>query len=536
MTKLAAAITAFVAISALGTAQEIGMVTLTPNPTTGEMRVDMGVRPDGEKVYIVRKGQLVAPATVKSSGSQGGSVLSLATADATKITIGDRISLSPTLTAELPLSAYKPSDSIQLINPTTDATGEMVMMGEATAAEEAGMLAAPRLTPRSAGVPLYPAPAVTPYPDSYVLGPYGQGLAAAAPVGTPYLRSPAFAGPPIIYMPQTVTRVLVPASTPYPSQLIPSRNYIYASAPFMRTDIYVNLPYGTYYWPQGYAGTVPVEPQVPAYVTAPASAMMTSEAAYAAGRYIPHPTRIEEVNVTVSSPSTTELPEITPTQEIGGEAVQIMSVSPVTVEPASTPVPLPTLGSTPVPAPVIVNPETIVVPNLPTVSVEPISIPPAVQMAPPPALPSLPGAPAPPPPALPSAPAPLPGLPGAPAPPPALPGAPAPLPGLPSSPQVPPAITPAAMPGAALPGLPRSALPGLPGAPATTPAAPATQAAPPPALPTLPGAPGSPAVALPALPALPAAPNAALGVPAAAPAGLPGLGALDLPTSPAQVN
>ena len=50
MTKLAAAITAFVAISALGTAQEIGMVTLTPNPTTGEMRVDMGGRPDGEKV------------------------------------------------------------------------------------------------------------------------------------------------------------------------------------------------------------------------------------------------------------------------------------------------------------------------------------------------------------------------------------------------------------------------------------------------------------------------------------------------------
>ena len=504
MTKLAAAITAFVAISALGTAQEIGMVTLTPNPTTGEMRVDMGVRPDGEKVYIVRKGQLVAPATVKSSGGQGGSVLLLATTDATKITIGDRISLSPTLTAELPLSAYKPSDSIN-ITPTSDATGEVIMMGEATPAEEMGMLAAPRLTPRAAGVPLYPAPAVTPYPDADILGPYGHGLAAAAPVGTPYLRSPAFAGPPIIYMPQTVTRVLVPASTPYPSQLIPSRNYIYASAPFMRTDIYVNLPYGTYYWPQGYAGTVPVEPQVPAYVTAPASAMMTGEAAYAAGRYIPHPTRIEEVGVTVSAPSTTELPDVTPTPAIVEPATGL-SVSPVTVEPASTPVPLPTLGSTPAPAPAVTIPEPIVVPNLPTLNPTAPEQPAVVVPAAPAALPSLPGAPAP------------------------LPGMPAPLPGMPASPEVAPAVTPAATPGAALPGLP-----GLPGAPATTPAAPApeTLAAPPPALPGLPGAPGSPAAPLPAVPMAPAAAPAA---PATAPAGLPGLGALDLPTSPAQVN
>ncbi len=449
MTKLAAAITAFVAISALSTAQEIGMVTLTPNPTTGEMRVDMGVRPDGEKVYIVRKGQLVAPATVKSSGGQGGSVLALVPADATKIIIGDRISLSPTLTAELPVSAYKPAPSVTVIAPVTDATGELTMMGEATPAEEAGMLAAPRLTPRSAGVPLYPAPAVTPYPEASILGPYGQGLAAAAPVGTPYLRSPAFAGPPIIYMPQTVTRVLVPASTPYPSQLIPSRNYIYASAPFMRTDIYVNLPYGTYYWPQGYAGTVPVEPQVPAYVTAPASAMMTGEAAYAAGRYIPHPTRIEEVGVTVTAPAT-EQTAVMPAQEVV-EPAKDMSVSPVTVEPASTPVPLPTLSSTPVPPPVVVIPETVVVtpqtvvvPSLPTLSTAPAPVPGAT--APPVALPGLPGAPA------------------------AMPG----LPPVPA--EAAPAVAPP--PGAALPGLPGAptmqaappAAPPMPGAPATAPA------------------------------------------------------------------
>lgn len=409
----------------------------------------MGVRPDGEKVYIVRKGQLVAPATVKSSGGQGGSVLSLAPADASKITIGDRVSLSPTLTAELPITAYKPADSVTVIAPVTNATGELTMMGEATPAEEAGMLAAPRLTPRSAGVPLYPAPAVTPYPEASILGPYGQGLAAAAPVGTPYLRSPAFAGPPIIYMPQTVTRVLVPASTPYPSQLIPSRNYIYASAPFMRTDIYVNLPFGTYYWPQGYAGTVPVEPQVPAYVTAPASAMMTGEAAYAAGRYIPQPIRIEEVGVTVTAP-TTEQSEITPAQEVV-EPAKDLSVSPVTVEPASTPVPLPTLSSTPVPAPVVVTPEMVVVPNnisapvvvpnLPSLSTPPASEPGAA--APPVALPSLPGAPA----------------------------------AMPTLPMVPTEAAPAVAPP------PGAALPGLPGAPATQ------AAPPPPALPAVPGAP-----------------------------------------------
>lgn len=159
---------------------------------------------------------------------------------------------------------------------------------------------APRLTPRGAAVTLYPAPAVTPRPQAGILGPYGPGLAAAAPVGTPYLRSPAFAGPPIIYMPQTVTRVLLPGLTPYPSNVMhPPAQYVYSSAPFTRTDIYVDLPYGTFYWPQGYAGTAPVEPQVPAYVVSPSQALMTNEASNTTQRYSPgiaHPETISPVS------------------------------------------------------------------------------------------------------------------------------------------------------------------------------------------------------------------------------------------------
>lgn len=172
---------------------------------------------------------------------------------------------------------------------------------------EAGMPepVSPRLTPRGAAVEVYPRPAVASIPEAGIAGPYGPGLAAAAPVGTPYLRSPAFAGPPIIYMPQTVTRVLVPGVTPYPSNpMRPPVNYIYASAPFMRTDIYVDLPYGTYYWPQGYAGTAPVEPQVPAYVMAPSVAITSNEASYSTQRYVPGAAHPETLNPTGSGVET----------------------------------------------------------------------------------------------------------------------------------------------------------------------------------------------------------------------------------------
>ncbi len=154
----------------------------------------------------------------------------------------------------------------------------------------------PRVTPRGSEVRLYPAPAVTPIPAGQALGPYSAGLAAAAPVGTPYLRSPAFAGPPIIYMPQTVTRVLVPAVTPYPGNVMPATNYVYASAPFLRTDIYTSLPYGTYHWPQGFAGAQPVAPSLPVYVEAPATAIFSAEASYAAQRYAPGVSGVEVVS------------------------------------------------------------------------------------------------------------------------------------------------------------------------------------------------------------------------------------------------
>lgn len=179
------------------------------------------------------------------------------------------------------VSAEAPAGAVSL--------GAKVDMG----APEPGMMARP--TPRGMGVPLFPAPASG--SEVGVIAPYGQGLAAAAPIGTPYLRSPAFAGPPVIYMPQTVTRVLVPGATPYPSNIMsPPSNYSYASAPFIRTDIYTSLPYGTFYWPQGYAGTTPVEPQVPAYVTAPASAVLSTQADYTAARYEPGRANAETLN------------------------------------------------------------------------------------------------------------------------------------------------------------------------------------------------------------------------------------------------
>jgi hypothetical protein len=173
-------------------------------------------------------------------------------------------------------------------------------------------------TPRGMGVPLFPAMLET---EAGIAAPYGQGLAAAAPVGTPYLRSPAFAGPPIIYMPQTVTRVLLPGATPYPSNIMsPPAQYVYASAPFLRTDIYTSLPYGTFYWPQGYAGTTPVEPQVPAYVTAPASAILSTEADYAAGRYQPGVASAETLNPITAGINTNLVASTTLAGEDSGNA------------------------------------------------------------------------------------------------------------------------------------------------------------------------------------------------------------------------
>lgn len=175
----------------------------------------------------------------------------------------------------------------------------------------------PQLTPRGSEVKVYPAPAVTPIPAGQALGPYSVGLAAAAPVGTPYLRSPAFAGPPIIYMPQTVTRVLVPAVTPYPGNVMPATQYVYASAPFLRTDIYTSLPYGTYFWPQGFAGAQPVAPTLPVYVEAPATAIMSAEASYAAQRYAAGASCVEVVSpVTCVATPTPEAPKALPPSEM----------------------------------------------------------------------------------------------------------------------------------------------------------------------------------------------------------------------------
>lgn len=267
----------------------------------------------------------------------------------------------------------------------------------------------PRLTPRGSEVRLYPAPAVTPVPAGQALGPYSAGLAAAAPVGTPYLRSPAFAGPPIIYMPQTVTRVLVPAVTPYPGNVMQATNYVYASAPFLRTDIYTSLPSGTYYWPQGFAGAQPVAPTLPVYVEAPATAILSAEASYAAQRYAPGVAGAEVISpvtcvVTpapeapktlppsevVMVPEKQETPQASPSpapptppavEEKSPFSPEIklpsLAPAPATVPQATPPTP-PTAGSAPVPTPEVKPQPTPAQPSLPPLAplAPPVTIPP----------------------------------------------------------------------------------------------------------------------------------------------------------------
>lgn len=407
MSKVVGAVVAIGALASMAVAQEIGRVTLKPNPRTGEMYADLPARPDGEPVYIVRSGKVITEATIKSSGKPGGTVISVPQDAAAKIRIGDRISLSPDPNAPMPqvpetapalpaavpgapaaaippaipplsaalapnpLAASPPSESAAALPalPIVEAAPSFDTAAPATTRRsslktvteingddkplpqlEKGVTistskkidttveaASPRLTPRGTGVTVYPRPAVT--AEAGILGPYGVGLAAAAPVGTPYLRSPAFAGPPVIYMPQTVTRVLLPGVTPYPANIMaPPTRYAYASAPFTRTDIYVSLPYGTFYWPQGYAGTTPVEPQVPAYVLAPASAIMTNEGSYAVQRYAPGLANPETLSpITVAAPAPVSA------------AVAVTGPAPATI--ALTPAPVAAIAQIPAVAP-----------------------------------------------------------------------------------------------------------------------------------------------------------------------------------------
>ncbi|MGI8905442.1 MAG: hypothetical protein ACR2IE_03005 [Candidatus Sumerlaeaceae bacterium] len=365
MSRVVSIVAVGIALASVSGAQQIGKVTLKPDAKTGKMYVDLRtVRPDGEPVFIVRGGKVITDAVVESSGKPGGSVVVVPAAAASKVRVGDIISLSEDPKA--PLSSTAPSEPSQRTVAAAPALGDLPplsavapvpgpavppslppMAGEVksldalsqsqsqtttkkiTVEDQATQLekgqssqagsvesiksrsvervteaVSPALTPRSSGLTVYPRPAVT--AEAGIIGPYGVGLAAAAPVGTPYLRSPAFAGPPIIYMPQTVTRVLLPGVTPYPANIMaPPVRYAYASAPFVRTDIYVNLPYGTFYWPQGYAGTTPVEPQVPAYVLAPSTAIQTNEASYTTQRYAPglaNPETLSPITAAASAP------------------------------------------------------------------------------------------------------------------------------------------------------------------------------------------------------------------------------------------
>ena len=269
------ALGALLSLTAGVSAQQIGTVGAPPNVGTGILYAEIPSRPDGETVYILRGNRLVTAAKVLSSGKASGATISVPVDKAAVVQPGDIISLSPAADPAVAGMALAGGGG-----------GDEMAGGGMTGGTPGGCPDQPlRLKPRGSDVQPYPRPAVEPLSSGGALGAYGQGLAAAAPVGTPYLRSPAFAGSPIIYMPQSVSRVLVPGITPYPHNIIPTSEYVYSSAPFMRTDVYVNLPYGTFYWPQGYAGTTPVEPQVPVYAVAPSTAMLTNQQSYAITRY-----------------------------------------------------------------------------------------------------------------------------------------------------------------------------------------------------------------------------------------------------------
>jgi hypothetical protein len=535
MGKVVSAAAVLVASASIAGAQQIGKVTLKPDAKTGEMYVDLKtVRPDGERVFILRSGKVISEATVKSSGKPGGSVVAVPASVASKVRVGDVISLSEdpkrslsstatvdttqrtttiaagtpvalsplsavTAAAPAPAPAPLPLDSAAPTpapvvsstrtktvskKTTTEDRGPQLEKGEREemrSVEKITEAVSPSLTPRSTGLTVYPKPAVT--TEAGILGPYGVGLAAAAPVGTPYLRSPAFAGPPIIYMPQTVTRVLLPGVTPYPANVMaPPVRYAYSSAPFLRTDIYVDLPYGTFYWPQGYAGTTPVEPQIPAYVVAPSTAIQTNEASYTTQRYAPGMANPETLNpITAASGG-----PVSGAVAVSGPQPALSALTPAPVAGiANIPAVVPGGPAAPVGAELSVAPQETPAEAAP--ALQPLRPFPSTNTNEPNSPPTGTGVPS-------------------------SIGGPAPL-----------ALTPVPTPNteviAVTPGPGAATLPGLPGTAGTVPTAPA-EVAPGAAMPSLPGLSATPAPAPDAAPALPALPGAATGAPV--PAGAAG--------------
>lgn len=523
MSKVVGAVSLSLMVASAGAAwsQEIIKVTAPPNAGTGELVVQTVNQPVGETVYIVRDGQLVSEATVAAGANQTGTVIKVPADAIAKVQVGDSITVAPPAGAAVtsvrtevtttevgapepvapaPVPAVTLPESVAVTAVSPELSAPQLEKGVSTVVRTETTIAHAKSTPRGMGVPVFPAPAKVNV-EAGIIGPYGQGLAAAAPVGTPYLRSPAFAGPPIIYMPQTVTRVLLPGATPYPSNIMsPPAAYAYASAPFLRTDIYTSMPYGTFYWPQGYAGTTPVEPQVPAYVTAPASAILSTEADYSAGRYVPGVAHEETLNPISAGINSNLLGTTAFSTAEGGTAAQVSATAPqagalTIARPAATDTEVEAMiAGTPAPIspfPVLSDGTAVAAAPTPALATAPVPtvptpvavVPTPVVVVPTPALvvPTPDGAAS----ALPALPA------GTPA---------ADLPSLPATGE----------PAAALPSLPDAgAAPALPSLPAAAPNA---------ELPALPQA----AAAATGLPELPSTPGAAAGTPTAQ-ASLPSL-------------
>jgi hypothetical protein len=151
----------------------------------------------------------------------------------------------------------------------------------------------------------------------------------------------------------------------------PTDRYIYSSAPFTRTDVFVNLPYGGFYRPQGFAGTTPVEPQIPAYIPQPVSAVLTAEAGFTAGNFVTEgrddfqmvPQTTGDLSV---APASGVAPPggITP---MGLPSADSPGVAPIL--PSTTPAPAPVFTPAPIvstPAPVVSTPAPVSTPAITT--------------------------------------------------------------------------------------------------------------------------------------------------------------------------
>src|SRR5690606_27278956 len=107
--KVVGAISLSLVLASAGAAwsQSIGTVTALPSAVTDEVSANTTAQPTGETVYILRGDAVITQATVKSSGGQGGTVLSLPAGAGAAVKVGDQISLSAPATQSAVVTTTK---------------------------------------------------------------------------------------------------------------------------------------------------------------------------------------------------------------------------------------------------------------------------------------------------------------------------------------------------------------------------------------------------------------------------------------------